>query len=60
MTIWPQLTYLAFLLFGLGVVGAKHGDPAPDFSFWRTLISAAITLTVLYYGGFFAPLGWAP
>jgi len=51
---WPQLTYVALLAMGFGVVAAKHGEPRDPYSIWWTLVADAIVLTLLTYGGFFA------
>ena len=54
---WPQLLILALLLVGTGVQLAKHGEPrGGKHSFWVALISDAILIGLLYWGGFFTKL----
>ena len=51
--MWPQWTLLFLMALGLGVSLANHGRPRGPESFWTSIISVAITLTLLYLGGFF-------
>lgn len=52
---WAQYTYLALVLVSLGISLATHGQPnSGRKSFWTTAIATAITLWLLYEGGFFA------
>ena len=54
MTIdWPQGIYLVLLLLSLGLVLAKHGEPREPYNIWVTLFGTALTLALLYWGGFF-------
>jgi hypothetical protein len=58
MHIWPQITMLALITLGAGHTIAKFGERKTDTYGWTELVIApAITLTLLYCGGFFAPLG---
>ena len=51
--IW-QIIYIGILCLGLGVAAAKHGQPRTDkYNFWVQLVSVAITITILAFGGFF-------
>jgi hypothetical protein len=51
---WPQLTYLALAVVELSTFAARHGQPRKDkYNVGTALISAAIVLTLLYFGGFF-------
>lgn len=51
---WPQITYLNLLLIGLGITISKHGQPETGkHNAFSKLISVAIILTLLYFGGFF-------
>lgn len=53
MTIW-QIIYLAWMALGLGVVLASHGKPRTgNYSFWTSLVSTALQIMLLYFGGFF-------
>lgn len=49
-----QIIYLAIIIFGLGIVLAKHGQPKDEkYNFWIQLLGVAIDLSLLYFGGFF-------
>lgn len=50
---WPQYTYVAITLIGLGITLAKHGEPQGDHSIWITLFAAALIYWLLFEGGFF-------
>jgi hypothetical protein len=50
---WPQYTYLGLVLFSLGVVVAKHGQPARPHNAFSTMISIGLGMWLLYMGGFF-------
>ena len=51
--IW-QIIYVGLILIGIGISAGKHGEPRTDkWSVWTTLISAAIEITILAFGGFF-------
>lgn len=51
--MWPQYTYLALVVLGLGFVIAKHGEPRSPHNLWVSLIATAIALSLLHAGGFF-------
>jgi len=48
-----QILYLILTVFGLGITLAKHGEPRDPYNFWGTLLSTAMLLGILYWGGFF-------
>lgn len=51
---WPQLTYVALTLIGLGVTIANHGDRrAGTHNAWASLIARGLVFGLLYAGGFF-------
>jgi hypothetical protein len=51
---WPQITYAALTLVGLGLVVAKNGEPKTGtHSVVSSLIVSAIILWILASGGFF-------
>lgn len=51
---WPQITFAVFLGVELGIRLAKNGQPRTGhYTLWDQLISWALILVVLYYGGFF-------
>lgn len=52
--MWPQITFLSLMVFGLGSQAAK------GHKLGLTLTANAITLGLLYAGGFFSCFGWAP
>lgn len=49
----PQLIYLALCILSLGYVIAKHGEARPPYSIGVAVTSLAITLPLLWWGGFF-------
>lgn len=60
MHVWPQITYLTLVLVGAGYNIAKYGETKVSKHDWSDFVSTALILIVLYYGGFFSPLGFAP
>jgi hypothetical protein len=51
---WPQITYLAMVLIGLGIRISKHGKPKTgNENVFYDLIATGIVITLLYFGGFF-------
>ena len=51
---WPQLTYVALIVFSLGITLEQHGNPKTGKeNFWTSLTASALTLWLLYMGGFF-------
>lgn len=51
---WPQITWLALSLLGLGIYLARHGKPREDFyNFWLGLFATLLNAGILYAGGFF-------
>lgn len=61
MSNWPQFLTLAWMLVGLTI--SAHRDSARFTAFANVvgaLSARAIILGVLWAGGFFAPLGFAP
>lgn len=57
MSVWPQVTYLALTFIGLGHCLANYGNKKVSTYNWSDIVSAALILTILWCGGFFAPLG---
>jgi len=49
----PQYIYLFFLVMGIGITMAKHGEPSGKHNFFTTLIVSCINAWILYWGGFF-------
>lgn len=53
----PQLIVLGLYVLSLGLTLGLHGQPRPPYSFWTALLSVALMLPLLWWGGFFAPMG---
>jgi hypothetical protein len=53
MSNWPQYTYLALTLFGLGICLMQHGKPREPLNFGTTVVSSSLIWFLLYMGGFF-------
>lgn len=52
---WPEYTYLALTVLGLGYVTAKHGQPKEDgYNVVTSLVTTAVVLFLLWWGGFFS------
>lgn len=49
----PQYIFLGLAVFSLGIALEQHGKPRSPSSFWVSLVSSAITLGLLWWGGFF-------
>lgn len=61
MSLWPQYTIIAMSAVSFGITLAKLGQPKTDkYDLIDLLVGPAIIYTLLYYGGFFASMGFAP
>lgn len=49
----PQLILLIMTAANLLIVSKKHGQTAPNYNIWKTIIGTAISYTILISGGFF-------
>lgn len=49
----PQIILIVLLAIGCGSSLAKHGEPQEDENCWYTIISTAILVGLLSWGGFF-------
>lgn len=50
----PQIIIICLLATALGIALAKHGEPKEGYySFWVQLLSVAIDVGLLWWGGFF-------
>ena len=49
----PQIIIIVLLAYNVGSSVAKHGKPQDDYNGWVSLISAIITASLLWWGGFF-------
>lgn len=55
--MWPQYVYLGLVCMGLGVIVANFGKTIPrTYGDLATWLSSGVTLTLLYFGGFFKGL----
>lgn len=52
MTI-PAIIMLSLTGINLLFAAHLHGTKRPDYNFWVTAIGAALTIGLLYWGGFF-------
>lgn len=51
----PAIIYLVLVGIGLLLSARGHGKPKTGMeSFWSTLISVSICISLLWWGGFFA------
>lgn len=49
----PQIIVIVMFSLNVGISLAKHGQSQGRYSFWATLISVAIWVGLLTWGGFF-------
>lgn len=51
----PQIIYLTLSILGLGCALAKHGEvkKTEKYNFFASLLGNAVSLGLLYWGGFF-------
>lgn len=52
----PQVIYLILVGFSLAIHITRHGEPRDDYHAGLYIIDLAITLGLLYMGGFFDKL----
>lgn len=50
----PQILMLLIIVMGGTITMVNHGKPRGDYNFWYWFISFAITLGLLWWGGFFS------
>ena len=51
---WPQTVFVILIVLNLGIILERHGKPKTgNESFWISLTSTALTMWLLYEGGFF-------
>ena len=60
MSLWPQYTIFALYVAFFTLSVAKSGEPKGNFNPFVDLFSTALGVFILWKGGFFTPLGWAP
>ena len=49
---WPQITMIVLMSMSLAIGLCDHGKPRKESNFVNDLISQAILLTILLFGGF--------
>jgi len=49
----PQIIYLSLVFIGLLLVANQHGKERTPHNFWNTLVATVITISLMYWGGFF-------
>ena len=49
----PQIILIVLLAMAGTITLLKHGKPREDYSFFSWAVSCAITVGLLYWGGFF-------
>ncbi len=49
---WPQGIVAVLLILGIARGMLKHGEPNGHVNFFASAISAAITFSLLWWGGF--------
>ena len=52
----PQIIYLSIVFIGLLIAANLHGKERTPHNFWVTLVATAITISLMYWGGFFNPI----
>lgn len=60
MSLWPQYLSLAWILYSTGFGMTKNVRQSDVFGVFFHIAIGAIAVYVLYAGGFWSPLGWAP
>lgn len=50
----PQIIYLAIVVFNITYAGVHHGEPQGEYNVWISLCGSALSLAIMYWGGFFA------
>lgn len=51
---WPQIIYLALILYSIFEAASHHGEQRTGrHNLWATLVSAALSVGLVYWGGFF-------
>lgn len=61
MAHWPQYTVIGLWALSVLVHGINQGEPIKGkWNPWWRLVGVFINATLLYFGGFFAPIGFAP
>lgn len=49
----PQLIYLGLVVWNIVDETVKHGTPRPAHNVWTTLAGTAVSIALLWWGGFF-------
>lgn len=58
---WPQILAILLLFVGFGLKCRNFGTwQSHRIGFDYLLVIPALNIAILYFGGFFAAIGWAP
>jgi hypothetical protein len=49
----PQIIMIVLMSVSIGIAIAKNGEPADNYDAIKTITSALIECTILWWGGFF-------
>ena len=58
MAHWPQLLTLGFCVLVFASHCEHSGKPRPPYNPTLAFLGIVIEVTILWNGGYFAPLGW--
>lgn len=58
--MWPQYLVLFLNVAGWSFALAKQGQSKGKYGLFEIFIGPPLGFYILYAGGFFAPIGWAP
>lgn len=52
--MWPQIIVIILMSVEVGCSMMQHGEPKRgEYSVWSTILSMAVVVGLLYWGGFF-------
>ena len=60
MSTWPQWTMVGWIAFSVAIGLAAQAKQASVAGVFTIIVLQSLVGFTLYYGGFFAPLGWHP
>lgn len=49
----PQIIFIVLMAMNFGVHAAKHGEPRDPYNIGWAALGVAVTVVLLYWGGFF-------
>jgi len=51
----PQIIIICLIVLGVGIDIERHGKPKEGtYNFWLSLFGVAVTVALLWWGGYFA------